>query len=78
MTNRDWPTVSDYVSWAQGKGCTVVVGAAPGGQAMQIVSIRAPSGAQAMEVVLEMHDPLMSTTIARLDRRLGIKSYLFR
>jgi hypothetical protein len=74
----DVPTVARYIDWARDCGC--VVGVEPlvrGGQSLSAVSIWAPSGRGALEIVLELDDPLMSTTIARLDRRLGLKSSLF-
>lgn len=72
------PTAASYIAWARAQGC--VVGIEPvtrRGQPLNAVSIWAPSGQGALEIVLELDDPLVSTTIARLDRRLGLKSDLF-
>ncbi len=73
------PTVRSYARWAEAQGCTL--DAQPvtrGGQDLTALAIRSPAGAVALEIFMEWEDPLMSTTIARLDRRLGIKSHLFR
>lgn len=77
--NANWPSVTDYADWAREQGCTVTFKPIErDGRSLQIVTIVAVSGAAAIEVVMEPGDPLMSTTIARLDRRLGMKSHLFR
>lgn len=79
MNDPGWPSVSDYLAWAQGRGCTVTVQPITReGRELQIVTITAPHGAVAVEIAMQLDDPLMSTTIARLDRRLGMKSHLFR
>lgn len=73
------PTVQTYLDWARAQNCAIDLAAIErDARLFQIVQIRAPSGASVTEIVSELHDPLMSTTIARLDRRLGLKSHLFR
>lgn len=77
--NAHWPSLADYVEWAQRQNCTATITLAEReGRLLQIVTIIASSGMRAVEIAMELDDPLMSTTIARLDRRLGIKSNLFR
>lgn len=79
MSDNGWPTVATYLDWARRQGCTVeMVECRRGDRSLFAVTIRAPSGAQVREIVAETTDPLMSTTIARLDRHLGLKSGLFR
>lgn len=73
-----WPDAHGYIAWARAQGCTAEVRAVPHqGQPLHAVTITAPSGRSALEIVLELEDPLMTTTVARLDRRLGLKSTLF-
>jgi hypothetical protein len=70
-----WPTVAAYLDWARGAGCTVrIVERAPYRCA---IMVNGQTGAQATEVFLEESDRVMSTNVARLDRRLGIKSHFF-
>lgn len=79
MTGARGPSVQTYLDWARANRCTVrVTPVVRDGRRLQAVVICAPSGATVCEIVSESDDPLMSSTIARLDRRLGLKSYLFR
>jgi hypothetical protein len=75
----DWPTMAAYLAWAKASGCTVTLSAPnsdlPG--AYRLATIISPRGASAVEVFAEEDEPLMSTSVARLDRRLGLKSRLF-
>jgi len=79
MIAGNWPSAHDYIGWAQDQGCVVtIVQTLRDGRALHIVSIASQAGQTAIEVVMELADPLMSSTVARLDRRLGMKSHLFR
>lgn len=71
--------MGDYLNWARAQGCSVRLSLATGDktQGRRIAAIRHPSGAHVFEPFSEEADPLASTTVARLDRRLGLKSYLF-
>ncbi len=77
MNRPQWPTIQDYVAWAESRQCMVAIEPGFGEQRLILVTVVAPSGARVIELVEAMTDPLMSTTVARLDRRLGLKSYLF-
>jgi hypothetical protein len=77
VNRPQWPTIQDYVDWAESRHCTVEIEPARGEQRLMMITIVAPSGASVIELVEAMTDPLMSTSVARLDRRLGVKSYLF-
>jgi hypothetical protein len=76
----DWPTLTGYLAWAKGEGCAVSISGAPDAETggYSTACITAPSGNVAIEVFRGADDPLMSATVARLDRRLGIKSYMFK
>ena len=75
-----WPTVRAYLDWAIGQGFDVRIVdlASPGVTRYRCALIvdRA-SGRSTPEIFQEEGDHLMSTTVARLDRRLGRKSYFF-
>lgn len=74
-----WPSMATYCDWARARGCHVeTVQKVRDERYFVVIVIRAPSGAAVTEIVGELGDPAMSTTIARLDRRLGLKSQLFR
>ncbi len=77
MSRAGWPTIQDYVDWAETRQCTVAAEPCGGEQRLIMITIVAPSGARVIELVEAMTEPLMSTSVARLDRRLGVKSYLF-
>lgn len=75
----DWPTLRAYLEWAKAQGCIAETREiSRDGQPLLVASLTAPGGRHAVEVAAEADDPLMSSTIARLDRRLGLKSWLFR
>lgn len=65
-----WPTIADYCAAAQREGCRIV-------QADGAVTITSPAGLSVTEFVATPDEPLASTTIARLDRRLGHKTWLY-
>jgi hypothetical protein len=73
------PTYRSYRDWAQAQGCRCDSSDITRDErVLQALRIVAPSGARVTEILSELDDPVMSTTIARLDRRLGLKSHLFR
>jgi hypothetical protein len=76
--DRGWPSVADYAARATEQGCTTTVtDVTRAGQPLQALRIEAPSGAHAMEIFSEWSDLLATTTIARLDRQLGMKTFFF-
>jgi hypothetical protein len=75
-----FPTVAAYLAWAKTQGCAVdlIDGPADGPAQYRMAIITAPGGdPRVLEIFQEETDVLMSTTIARLDRRLGLKSAFF-
>ena len=74
------PTLAQYIIWASSVGCTVRYGTtvAADGRPSRIVLIESPDGTRWVPIV-EMLDSeyLVPTTIARLDRRLGLRSPFF-
>ena len=73
-----WPSVAQYLDWARDQGCQVTCAPATSGpNDYQVARITAPGGRSVSEVFIQDGDPLMSTTVARLDRRLGLKSAFF-
>ena len=76
--NRDLKPFDSYIEWAKQQGCTIreehVSGDA--GQSFKLVTFAMPNGKWATEVT-SADDHLISTTVARLDRRLGTKSAFF-
>jgi hypothetical protein len=74
------PTLAQYIGWASGVGCHVRYGTtfAPDGRPSRIVLLGSSDGNRWVTLV-EMADtePLVPTTIARLDRRLGLTSPFF-
>jgi hypothetical protein len=74
-----YPTVADYLSFAERNGCSVTSQAIsePRAEAYAAAVIRHPNGRQVRSVFVDRTDVLMSSTIAHLDRRLGVKSYFF-
>lgn len=73
------PTFGQYLAWALEQGCDVKQGVVPAGQgqAYGITKIVAPSGKLVIDVGTQHKEPLAPTTIARLDRRLGLTSPFF-
>ena len=73
-----WPSMAQYLDWARAQGCQVACAeTVSGANVYQLARITAPSGRSVSEVFIQESDPLMSTTVARLDRRLGLKSAFF-
>ena len=73
-----FPAVGDYFAWARSQGFTVSCRPVVcRGQTYQLARIERPDGRSVLEIFQDEQDSLMSTTVARLDRRLGLKSYLF-
>ena len=74
------PTLAQYIAWARSVGCAVKYGTtvASDGRPSRIVLIESPDGTRWVPIV-EMRDAeyLVPTTIARLDRRLGLTSPFF-
>ena len=73
------PTLAQYMAWAKEEGCEVKQGVVynDNGQPYSITKIIAPSGKWVHEVGTQHGDYLVPTTIARLDRRLGLASPFF-
>jgi hypothetical protein len=74
------PTFGQYIASALGKGCSVDFGYAqtPDGHMERITRIVTADGSRwVIEVGTAQSDYLVPTTIARLDRRLGIQSPWF-
>ncbi len=76
---QDYPSVAAYLDWAMAQACTVARTSCDrfGKPVYQQARITAPDGRSAVAIFIEDDDLLMSTTVAYLDRRLGLKSYLF-
>jgi hypothetical protein len=74
-----YPSISAYLDWARGAGCRVVLSTTArfGHPVYQQAEIATADGRRAVAVFVEDDDLLMSTMVAYLDRRLGLKSYLF-
>jgi hypothetical protein len=75
----DYPPVCAYLDWARSQACEVELSTSDrfGHPVYQHAKITAPDGRFAVAIFIDDDDPLMSTTVAYLDRRLGLKSYLF-
>jgi hypothetical protein len=75
----DYPSICAYLDWARSVGCRVEVATTDrfGRPVYQQATITASDGGQAVAVFVDDDDLLMSTAVAYLDRRLGLKSYLF-
>ena len=73
------PTFAHYLVWAADQGCKIRQGAtfASDGKAYSVTIIAASSGKWVVEVGTQHNDFLVPTTIARLDRRLGMESPFF-
>jgi hypothetical protein len=74
------PTFGDYLRWALEQGCAVRSGYAvgPGGQTHSQTIIVSPDESRwVIEAGTDQDEFLTPTTIARLDRRLGVKSPWF-
>lgn len=77
MSGRGWPTVGDYAARVRERGCTISDRVVDGGQPLRLLRIEAGDGRCATEIFMAWSDQLASTSIARLDRQLGIKTNFF-
>lgn len=69
------PTFAQYLQWAKAQGCTIQTGVIGVHGVTKIVS---PDGKRwVIEAETQQSSYLVPTTIARLDRRLGLKSPWF-
>lgn len=76
--DRGWPSVADYAERAGGQGCAVsAVDVVREGQPLKVLHVVNPSGRNATEIFMDWTDLLATTTVARLDRQLGIKTFFF-
>lgn len=67
------PTLGQYLGWACGAGCSTKHGVTVGYQS--VVRVLSPDGSRHLSIVGLNHDErLAPTTVARFDRRLGLKS----
>lgn len=74
------PTLGQYLAWARGEGCKVTQGYthAPDGRPYSVTHIVSPDGERwVFDIGTQQSDYLVPTTIARLDRRLGMRSPYF-
>ena len=73
------PTFGHYIEWARSEGCQIDQGYLIDnvGQSHSVTKIVAPSGKWVIDVGTQHSEHLVSTTIARLDRRLGLRSPYF-
>ncbi len=68
----------DYIERARRNGCRIATATIErDGQQLRTMILTAPGGQVAIGIVTEWDEPLASTTIAHLDRRLGLKSHFF-
>ncbi len=78
MSARPFPSLKDYRSKVATLGVTCTLREVEAqGEPFLVATFRAEGGAEAVEIAANAQDPLMSATIARLDRRLGINSGMF-
>jgi hypothetical protein len=70
------PTFGHYIHWALSAGCQVQSGytADDAGRPHAITKITSPDGSRWVIEAADQREHLPPTTIARLDRRLGLKS----
>jgi hypothetical protein len=70
------PTFRQYLTWAIKAGCKVEtgVGDTEDGRPVTVTIIVAPDGRKSTDVGTQYDDRLVPTTVARLDRQLGMKS----
>ena len=74
------PTLGDYIVWAQSIGCTVNQGYTntQTGSPYSLTRIISPDREKwVIDVGTQHSDYLVPTTVARYDRRLGVKSPFF-
>lgn len=70
------PRFVEYLRWAAEQGCTWQSGYAQSNDGFQEITTRiiAPDGRWYLDIGTNQFDLLVPSTIARMDRRLGIKS----
>jgi hypothetical protein len=70
------PTFREYLESAIRAGCTVTTGVGQNddGRPVSVTITQANNGKKATEVDTQLDEFLVPTTVARLDRRLGIRS----
>lgn len=75
----DHPTFEDYCVWARSQGCETKDGIeyTDDDGVVSVTVISAPNGLWVVEIGTLKSDFLVPTTIARLDRRLGLESPFF-
>ncbi len=74
------PTFAEYLRWAREQGCSVQTGVVQAGvhRSQGVTRIGSPNGRLwVIEAGTEQTEILLPTSIARLDRRLGLKSPWF-
>ena len=73
------PTLAQYLNWAREQGCTVQSGYQTDehGQPIGIIRVVASGGRWLILPDLGKDEYLVPTTIARFDRRLGMRSPFF-
>ena len=72
------PTLGEYLAWAREQGCSVQWGVNPA-TGQSVTRIVSPDGKRWViaESGMPQSERLLPTTIARFDRRLGLKSPWF-
>lgn len=70
------PTLFDYCQWALRNGCRVTSAMAQNdnGMPVSVTIIETSDGKSAAEAGVQKDERLAPTTVARLDRQLGLKS----
>lgn len=76
---QQWPTLREYLAWAESQGFKVVDGCVidgPSGDASKVVTITTPAPNKKRLIIYDMMDSerLAPSTIAHFDRRLGVTS----
>lgn len=74
------PTLAQYLCWAIQQGCKVQTGYATNkkGYTLPTTKITSPDGKRWVHIAgTKQSDYLVMTTVARYDRRLGLKSNFF-
>lgn len=70
-----WPTLLEYLGWAQKQGCQArFIVLHENGRMFSCIRIVAPSGRSVTEVGLDQYDTLSPKMVANFDRRLGLVS----
>lgn len=73
------PRLAEYLAWAREQGCDVKCGYQTDelGRAFSLLRIDAPSGRFILLHDMDQRERLVPSSIARLDRRLGLQSPFF-